>query len=396
MGDLLHDFTYGLRSLLKDRTFAATALLTLAVCIAANTAIFAIVNSVLLRPLPVPDADAILLMSNCYPRAGVINTHNSASGDYYDRLREVRAFQQQALYRFQNETLMIGESSQQVRGMLVTPSLFPLLRAHPLLGRTFTDNEGEIGEEQKVVLSYGLWQQLYAESRSVLGQQLKINSRPHTIVGVMPRSFDFVDPEVRLWMPVAFTPEEKTVHHSNNWYHIGRLKPGATLDQARAQIEALNRENLERFASLKQLLIDAGFYTRLDRLQDTLVEDIKGTLYLLWGGAIFVLLIGGLNITNLALARLGLRRKELATRLALGARRVHLVRQIILENLLLALIGGVAGIVVGAGLLRVLSTIGLNRFPRADEVSMHLQVVIAALAMAALVGVLIGLAPITT
>ena len=396
MGDLVRDLTYGLRSLLKDRTFTATALLTLAVCIAANTAIFAIVNSVLLRPLPVPDADAILLMSNCYPRAGVINTHNSASGDYYDRLREVTAFQQQALYRFQNETLMIGESSQQVRGMLVTPSLFPLLRAQPLLGRTFTDKEGEIGEEQEVVLSYGLWQQLYAESRSVLGQQLKINSRPHTIVGVMPRSFDFVDPEVRLWMPIAFTPEEKTVHHSNNYYNIGRLKPGATLDQARAQIEALNRENLERFGSLKQLLIDAGFYTRVERLQDTLVQDIKGTLYLLWEGAIFVLLIGRLNVTNLALARLGLRRKELATRLALGARRVHLVRQIILENLLLALIGGIAGIIVGAGLLRVLSTIGLNRFPRADEVSMHLEVVIAALAMAALVGVLIGLAPITT
>ena len=173
MGDLLRDFTYGLRSLLKDRTFTATALLTLAVCIAANTAIFAIVNSVLLRPLPVPDADAILLMSNCYPRAGVINTHNSASGDYYDRLREVTAFQQQALYRFQNETLMIGESSQQVRGMLVTPSLFPLLRAHPLLGRTFTDNEGEIGEEQKVVLSYGLWQQLYAEAVQFLGSSLR-------------------------------------------------------------------------------------------------------------------------------------------------------------------------------------------------------------------------------
>jgi putative ABC transport system permease protein len=394
MGDLLRDINYGTRSLLKDRSFTITALVTLAVCIAVNTATFAIVNSVLLRPLPVPHADSILLMSNQYPKAGVGISHNSASGDYYDRLQEVTAFQEQALFRFQNETIMIGEASQQVRGMLVTPSLFPLLRAHPLMGRTFSNDEGEVGGEQKVILSYGLWQQLYAGSKSALGQQMKVNSRPYTIVGVMPRDFNFVNPEIRLWLPIAFTPKEKTVHHSNNYYNIGLLKPGATLEQVQAQVNALNAENLERFASLKQLLINAGFYTKVEPLQEMLVHDIKGILYLLWGGAIFVLLIGGLNITNLALARLGLRRKELATRLALGARRSHLVRQIMVENLLLALAGGVAGIGVGAGLLRALSAMNLNRFPRANEVSMHVDVVIAALAMATLVGVLIGMAPI--
>jgi putative ABC transport system permease protein len=394
MGDLLRDINYGTRSLLKDRSFTITALVTLAVCIAVNTATFAIVNSVLLRPLPVPHADSILLMSNQYPKAGVGISHNSASGDYYDRLQEVTAFQEQALFRFQNETIMIGEASQQVRGMLVTPSLFPLLRAHPLMGRAFSNDEGEVGGEQKVILSYGLWQQLYAGSKSALGQQMKVNSRPYTIVGVMPRDFNFVNPEIRLWLPIAFTPKEKTVHHSNNYYNIGLLKPGATLEQVQAQVNALNAENLERFASLKQLLINAGFYTKVEPLQEMLVHDIKGILYLLWGGAIFVLLIGGLNITNLALARLGLRRKELATRLALGARRSHLVRQIMVENLLLALAGGVAGIGVGAGLLRALSAMNLNRFPRANEVSMHVDVVIAALAMATLVGVLIGMAPI--
>jgi putative ABC transport system permease protein len=394
MGDLLRDINYGTRSLLKDRSFTITALVTLAVCIAVNTATFAIVNSVLLRPLPVPHADSILLMSNQYPKAGVGISHNSASGDYYDRLQEVTAFQEQALFRFQNETIMIGEASQQVRGMLVTPSLFPLLRAHPLMGRTFSNDEGEVGGEQKVILSYGLWQQLYAGSKSALGQQMKVNSRPYTIVGVMPRDFNFVNPEIRLWLPIAFTPKEKTVHHSNNYYNIGLLKPAATVEQVQAQVNALNAENLERFASLKQLLINAGFYTKVEPLQEMLVHDIKGILYLLWGGAIFVLLIGGLNITNLALARLGLRRKELATRLALGARRSHLVRQIMVENLLLALPGGVAGIGVGAGLLRALSAMNLNRFPRANEVSMHVDVVIAALAMATLVGVLIGMAPI--
>lgn len=396
MGDLFRDLNYGVRSLLKDRAFTITALVTLGVCIAVNTATFAIVNSVLLRPLPVPEADAILLMANQYPKAGVGPSHNSASGDYYDRLREVTAFQEQALFRFQNETLMIGDASQQVRGMLVTPSLLPLLRAHPLLGRTFSSDEGEIGGEQKVILSYGLWQQLYAGNKSVLGQQMNVNSRPYTIVGVMPPDFNFLNPEVRLWLPIAFTPKERTVHHSNNYYNIGRLKPGATLQQVQEQVNALNAENLERFASLKQLLINAGFYTKIEPVQDMLVHDIKGILYLLWGGAVFVLLIGGLNVTNLTLARVGLRRKELATRLALGARRVHLGRQIMVENLLLALVGGAAGVGLGAGLLRVLSIMGLNRFPRADEVSMHLEVVIAALTVAALVGVLVGLAPVAT
>ena len=396
MDDLLRDINYGVRSLLKDRAFTITALVTLAVCIAANTATFAIVNSVLLRPLPVPDANAILLMSNQYPKAGVGVSHNSASGDYYDRLREVTAFQTQALFRFQNETLMIGESSQQVRGMLVTPALFPLLRAHPLLGRTFSNDEGEIGGEQKVILSYALWQQLYAGNKSVLGHEMKVNGRPYSIVGVMPRDFNFMNPEVRLWLPIAFTPKEKTVHHSNNYYNIGLLKPGATLEQVQAQVKALNAENLERFASLKDLLINAGFQTTVEPLQQMLVRDIKGTLYLLWGGAMFVLMIGVLNITNLALARLGLRRKDLATCMALGARRSHLVRQVMVENLLLALAGGAGGIGLGAGLLRVLSTMGLNHFPRADEVSMHLEVVIAALGMAALAGVLIGMAPIAS
>ena len=152
-------------------------------------------------------------------------------------------------------------------------------------------------------------------------------------------------------MPIAFTAEEKTQHHSNNWTYIGRLKPGATLEQAQAQVDALNNENLERFPQFKEILINAGFHTVVKPLQDMLTEGVKKTLYLLWGGAVLVLLIGGLNIANLALTRLSLRRKEMATRIALGAGRMQLMRQLILENVGLALVGGVGGIVLGAGLV---------------------------------------------
>jgi predicted permease len=390
----LLDLKYGIRSLWRDKGFALTALLTFSVCIAANTALFAIVNSVLLRPLPVADANSILLMSNEYPNAGASGGNNSSSGDYFDRLREMTVFESQAVFRAHDQTVELNGSPQQIRGMQVTPSWFDLLRVSPALGRAFTREEGEIGADQEVILSHGLWQQLYAGDKAALGRDLRISGRPFKIVGVMPPDFTFIEPEVRLWLPLAFTAEQKTVHHSNNWYHIGRLKPGATLQQAQAQVNALNNENLERFPEFKEILINAGFHTIVKPLQDMLTADIKKTLYLLWGGAFVVLLIGGLNIANLALARLALRRKELATRIALGAGRVQLLRQLILENLGLALLGGIGGIALGAGLLRTLTAIGLEHFPRAGEVRMDSTVILVSFALSLAAGLFVGLFPI--
>jgi predicted permease len=390
----LLDLKYGIRSLWRDKGFALTVLLTLSVCIAANTALFAIVNSVLLRPLPVADANSILLMSNEYPNAGANGGNNSSSGDYFDRLREMTVFESQAVFRAHDQTVELNGSPQQIRGMQVTPSWFELLRVSPSLGRAFTREEGEIGADQEVILSHGLWQQLYAGDKAALGRDLRISGRPFKIVGVMPPNFTFIEPEVRLWLPLAFTAEQKTVHHSNNWYHIGRLKPGATLQQAQAQVNALNNENLERFPEFKEILINAGFHTIVKPLQDMLTADVKKTLYLLWGGAFVVLLIGGLNVANLALARLALRRKELATRIALGAGRVQLLRQLILENLGLALLGGIGGIALGAGLLRTLTAIGLEHFPRAGEVRMDSTVILVSLALSLAAGLFIGLFPI--
>ncbi len=394
MDVFLVDLKYGVRSLWRDKSFAFTVLLTFSVCIAANAALFAIVNSVILRPLPVVEANSILILSNEYPKAGVTGGNNSSSGDYYDRLREMSVFESQAIFRPRDQTVELNGSTQQIRAMLVTPSWFKLLRVSPAIGSPFTDEDGEIGSDQKVVLSHGLWQQLYAADKSAIGRELRISGRPFTIVGVMPANFNFIDPDVRLWMPLAFTAEQKTVHHSNNWYHIGRLKPGATLQQAQAQVDALNRENMERMPEFKEVLINAGFHTVVKPLQDMLTADVKKTLYLLWGGAFVVLLIGGLNVANLALARLALRRKELATRIALGAGRVQLVRQLILENLGLALLGGLGGIALGAGLLRTLTAIGLEHFPRAGEVHMDGSVVFVSLALSLAAGVFVGLFPI--
>ncbi len=394
MDAFLLDLKYGIRSLWRDKGFALTVLLTFSVCIAANAALFAIVNSVILRPLPVSDANSILIMSNEYPKAGVTGSNDSSSGDYFDRLREMTVFENQAIFRPRNQTVELNGSPQQIRGMLVTPSWFKLLRVSPAFGRAFTEEEGEIGSDQKVILSYGLWQQLYAGDKSALGRELRISGRPFTIVGVMPPDFNFIDPDVRLWVPLAFTAEQKTVHHSNNWYHIGRLKPGATLQQAQAQVNALNNANLERFPEFKEILINAGFNTKVKPLQDMLTAGVKKTLYMLWGGAFLVLLIGGLNIANLALARLALRRKEMATRIALGAGRAQLMRQLILENLGLALLGGMGGIVLGAGLLRTLNAIGLEHFPRASEVHMDSVVVLASLALSLAAGVFVGLFPL--
>src|SRR4029077_19172955 len=379
MDALLLDLKYSLRSLWRDKGFAATVIVTFAVCIAANTALFAIVHGVILRPLPVANAKAILTTSNDYPNAGVSGSNNSASGDYYERLREMTVFESQALFHDRNRTVELNGSPQQIHAMMITPSWFKLLRVSPTLGRPFAEEEGEIGREQVVVLSHGLWQQLYGGDKTALGRTLRISGKPFTIVGVMPRNFNFIDPDVRLWIPLAFTPAEKTVHHSNNWYHIGRLKPGATLEQAQAQVNALNNENLERFPEMKELLINAGFHTTVKPLQDMLTAGVKRTLYLLWGGAFLVLLIGGLNIANLALARLALRRKEIATRIALGAGRGQVTRQLLLENLGLASLGGLAGLALGAGVLRGLNSIGLEHFPRAGEVRIDSTVVLVSI-----------------
>jgi predicted permease len=394
---MVRDIGFGVKRLLKDRAYTTTALLTLAVCIGANTAIFTIVHSVLLKPLPVPNSERILLMSNQYPkmRSGPPSTH-SAVPDYYDRLRDMNVYEDQAMYDGANLTFDVQGTPTLIHGMTGTPSLLRLAKVPPIQGRIFDESEGEIGRDREIVLSYGLWQQLYAGNPGVIGQQFRIGGGQRTIVGVMPQGFQFIDPEAQFWVPLGFTPEQKSddYRHHNSLVNIGRLKPGATIEQARQQVNSVNTANLDRFPQFKQLLVDAGFYTQVDRFQDVLVRDVRSTLYFIWGGAAFVLLIGALNIANLALARSSLRIKELSTRLAIGASRTQIGRQLIVESLLLSLTGGVAGIFTGWAILRALAAIGIERLPRANEIQIDLAVIAAVLAVSAIAGVMIGLVPV--
>lgn len=391
---MYRELRVAVRSLRKDAGFTVTVMVTLALCIAVNTAVFAIVHSVLLRPLPVPRADEILLMANQYPRAGADNSTNSGAADYYDRLQAITTLQQQAMFDSTDLTIDLNGKPERVTAMTATPSLFKLLEVTPLIGRTFHEEEGEIGAEREVILSFGLWRQMYGGAEDVLGKEMRINSRQYKIVGVMPADFTFINPEVRLWVPLAFTAQQKNARHSNNWHNIGRLKPGATLEQTQAQLDALNRANMDRFPQWKEILTNAGFHTSVIPLRDMLVKDVKSTLYLLWGGAVFVLLIGALNVANLMLARVTQRRKEFATRLALGAGRAQIIRQSVMESVLASGAGGVAGVALGAALLRSLMVIGLKQLPRVSEVRMDRAVVLVALAMSIGAGIVIGLIPL--
>jgi predicted permease len=393
MGSAFRNLRHAVRSLMGDKGFTVTVVLTIAVCIAANTATFAVVNSVLLRPLPVQDARSILVMANRYPKAGADSGYNSAAGDYYDRLRDLHVFSEQALFRTNGQTLEIQGAPERVTGMLATPSLFRLLRVSPAYGRAFSDAEGEPGGDKKAILSDGLSRRLFGSPQAALGRDIHLSGQPFTVVGVMPAGFNFIDPDVRLWIPAAFTPKEREVRHSNNWQNIGRLKPGANQQEAQSQVDALNRANLDRFPGFRELLINAGFHTMVVPLEDMLVKQVREALYLLWGGAAFVLLIGVVNVANLVLARTTQRRKEFATRLALGAGAGRLVRQLVTESVLVAIAGGAAGAALGAGLLSALAHSGIETLPRAGEVRVDGMVVLAMLTTAALVGIIIGLIP---
>ena len=387
---MIREFKHALRFLIRSKGFATGVIVTLSACIGVNVAIFAIVNSVLLRPLPIPDSNRIVLMSNRYPKAGVGNQLISSSGDFFDRREKVTALGEQALFKFSNETIDINGATQREKAMTATPSLFQLVRVPPLLGRTFSAAEGEIGNEQKIVLSYGLWQQMFGGDYSAIGREVRLNGRPFTVVGVMPQNFVFIDPEVRMWIPAVFTDEEKTVHHNNDWYNVGRLKPRATIQQVQAQIGALNAVNLEKFPNFRDLLVNAGFYTSVEPLQEMVVRDVRSVLRLLWAGSMFVLLIGVLNVANLAVARLTLRKKEFATRMALGAGRVQLLRQFMTENLVMAAASCMGGVMIGWLVLRIIAWTGLNHFPRAYDVRIDSHVAWVAILMALAAGALLS------
>jgi predicted permease len=396
MERLFQDLTFATRVLLKERGFTITAVLTLAICIGANAAIFAIVNSVLLEPLPVPHAEQLVHMYNAYPGAGVGDRGSTGVPDYFDRLRETSVFQEQALYNPTGITVGQEGTPQRLTAMLATPSLLRLLQVQAVRGRIFSDAEGELGNTHKVILTYGTWQQSYGGHDNAIGQSVRISGEPYTIVGVLPKGFSFIEPDVKYWMPLAFTAQQKSdeSRHSNNWSYVARLKPGATVEQARQQIDALNARNLDRFPELKPLLINAGFHTVVVPLQAFLVRDLRQTLYLLWGGVAFVLLIGIVNIANLMLVRSTARMKELATRHALGAGLGRIARQLMTETVLLTMVGGASGLVLGWLGVGALARYGISETPQGTTIAIDARVVLFTFLLVLVVGILIGLVPV--
>ncbi len=394
MERLAQDIRFAFRLLVKDCAFAITTLLTLAVCIGANATIFTVVDSILLKPLPVPEPERLVMMQNIYPRAGVERGSNGVP-DYYDRLRELEAFEEQALYNTRGLTIGLEGNPQRVLGMTATPSLLRMLEAKPIEGRIFTDAEGELGNDQKTVLTYGYWQEVFG-GKPAVGQQLRINGVTHEIVGVLPEGFHFLDSDVKLWIPAAFSDREKSddSRHSNNWSMVGRLRPGATAVQAQQQLDALNARNMERFPQFKEILTNAGFRSLATPLQEDLVRGIRGTLYLLWGGVLFVLLIGVVNVTNLVLVRATGRARELATRHALGAQFGRLVRQLLTETVLLTIAAGALGLAAGYWGLDALVGLGMDQLPRGTEVRMDGRAVAFTLSLALVIGLIVGLVPI--
>ena len=393
---MLQDLKFGLKLLWKEKAFTATALLTLALCIGANTAIFTVLNAVVLHPLSFPEPDRLVAMYNIYPGVGV--TENGANGvpDYLDRKQMTDVFDSVCLVGDDGYSVGEAGSPQRVSNEYVTPSYFRVLRASPMLGRAFTEDDAVLGKEKSVILSYGLWKEMFAKDPNILGKDLRLSSVPYKIIGVMPETFEGLDPKKKFWVPFAFKPEQTSddSRHSNSWNMFARLKPGVTVAQAQERIDALNKANLERFPKYRKLLEDARFGTKVIGMQDLLVRDVRPTLYLLQAAVAFVLLIGCVNVANLMLVRSNIRMKELAIRFSLGAGRWRLARQLLTESVTIAVLGGLLGLAVGSGGIELLGYLGAKDLPRGENMHMDGVVLAYSAALAVLTGLIFGSVPV--
>lgn len=398
MDRLLQDLRFGARLLWKDRSFSLTTIATLALCLAANVAIFAVVDGVLLKPLPFPEPDRLVRIFNKYPGAGVVAEGSNGVPDYFDRKRDMTTLEETGLFREAGVTLSGAglAEAQRIQAMIVTPSFFRVIRAQPLRGQLLTEEQGELGQERVVVLTHGFWQRTFGGRDDAIGQDLRLSGEPYQIIGVLPPGFVFLNPEIQLFRPAAFTARETSdeSRHSNNWQQFGRLKPGATLQQAQSQLDAINAANFERFPAWQEILTNARFGSDVVDFQTNLVGQRRSTLTMLWGGAIFVLLIGCVNVANLVLVRSTSRIRELATRHAMGATFWRLSRQALTESTLLSVAGGVAGIGLGWWALRAAPFFGFDRLPSGVGLSLDARVIGFTLLLVAIVGIGVGLIPV--
>ena len=388
-----HDVIVSLRALRKDWAFGVTAVVTLAVCLGGNAAIIPAVDSILLHPLRVPEPEGILLMANQYPRVEARRGIWSATPDYEDRLHFVTALEEQALYNFTGETMDTGGIPTRTLGIIATPSLLRVLRITPQRGRIFSEDEGTLGNDRRVILTDGLWRERYGADPAIIGRSLRLSGKDFIIVGVLPRTFSFGSADVRFWIPLALTERQRSdeARQSNGWFSVGRLKPGTSIGQVRDQLKALDAANLERFPQFRTVLVNLGFYTSVEPLQDVLVRNVKGPLTVLWIAALTVLVIGLANLGHLALARSRVRLHEFGTRLAIGARRRDIVRQLLVEGWLVAGAGTIAGVAFGVWIVMALQASRLTVIHDLATDTVSVALVSAIVVLGTLVGTLIAL-----
>ena len=381
---LRQDSRYGLRSLLQAPGFATVAVLTLALGIGANTAIFSVVNSVLLRPLPVRDPGRVVALHLKMPKINLPRTQVSALL-YRDYAAHTELFESAAAHSGRSFNLTGGDRPQRVQARRATASLFPLLGVQPFLGRAFTADDDTYGNHRVLLLSRGFWERMFAGSRDVLGKSVQLDGNGYQIIGVLPADLEVLYPATDVWVPMAFSPNELSENRRRSLGQsmVARLKPGLSLEQAQAGMTAVARE--------KDRSGDFGIEVR--SLVDEHTGDVRAPLFLLMSAVGAVLLISCANIANLLLARGGTRAREMAVRAALGAGRARIVVQLLTESLLLSTVGGVLGLLVAKASLPALMRMAPTALPGPGGIRIDPGVLAFTAAVTLAAGILFGLFP---
>jgi putative ABC transport system permease protein len=381
---MIKDLRYAVRTLLKRPGFLLIALSTLALGIGATTAMFTVVNSVLLRPLHFPEPERVVLFEGLNPLQG-IKQSNMSMPDILDWQQQSQSFEQIAGIVTWGALLANGDESERVRAADVTPEFFPLLRTKPLSGRTFQPADTQSEGNAVTVISYALWQRRFGGA-DVVNSKIMLSGVNNTIIGVMPAGFNYPD-DTELW--TVFALDGVGQPRDNRYLNvISRLKPGVSIAQAQAEIDTINQRLAQNYAET-----NAGWGVRLFELRERLVGELRASLYMLFGAVAVVLLIACANVANLLLARAVYRQKEIAVRTALGASRWRVVKQLLTESLLLSVVSGAVGFALSVWLIKLLIAISPQNSPRFDEIAINWQVFVFAFGVTILAGLLFGLVP---
>ena len=381
----LKDVRFALRLMARSPGFTAVVVVTLAIGIGANTVMFSVVNTLLLRPLPYADSGRLVSIETVNVRGG---TSLTSPPDFYAYRARNRTLEHLEAFYVRPFNLTGGQDPERVSTLIVSPEFFSTLGIPPALGRGFVAGDEQWGSHRVTILSDGLWRRRFGADPRIVGEPLTVNGEPYVIAGVLPPKFSFFGIDTQMFVPMAFAPDDNLNSHSNYFLRmIGRLKPGVTRGRAAADLNALSD------AIIAEQHVNAGTALALTPLRDALVRDVRQAVLVLLGAVAFVLLIACANLANLLLARAAVRRREVAVRLAIGATRARLVRQFLTESVLLAAGGGAAGLGLAYLAVDALNLLSQRVLPRSQDVQVEPLVLVFTLGIAAATGILCGLAP---